>query len=113
MYTKRKAFLGKNGDEWWGHELKGHTPGAASICNLLNMKKSPYPFSLFKVFWFFVKRRMHVTLTLALPFYLFFLLYVCVHYTQKNVNINKQKKITALRVPRLSPTLVLTEPEEA
>ena len=25
----------------------------------------------------------------------------------------KSKKITALRVPRLSPTLVLTEPEEA
>ena len=25
----------------------------------------------------------------------------------------KEKKITALRVPRLSPTLVLTEPEEA
>ena len=56
MYTKRKAFLGKNGDEWWGHELKGHTPAASSaaIHKLLNVKKNlPIP-SLFLKFFDFL-----------------------------------------------------------
>ena len=38
---------------------------------------------------------------------------VCVCVWLKIKKKEKRNKITALRVPRLSPTLVLTEPEEA
>ena len=38
---------------------------------------------------------------------------VCVCVIKDKKRKRKRKKITALRVPRLSPTLVLTEPEEA
>ena len=86
-YTQKKGFFEKNGDEWWGHELKGHTPAASSaaIHKLLNVKKNlPIPSLFLKFFWFFVKRRMHITLALTLPFFIFSSLCVCVHYTQKN-----------------------------
>ena len=57
MYTKERLFFLKNGEivvNGGGHELKGHTPGAAAICNLLNVKKNlPIP-SLFLKFFDFL-----------------------------------------------------------
>ena len=65
-------------------------------------------------FQFFKKKERNVTCNHSLIVCVCVCVCVCViKIKQKRKKERKKKKITALRVPRLSPTLVLTEPEEA